>query len=273
MASGQRRVGRLIVLSLVAVLVCALVPVAVIAAGGAFSDDDTSQFEQDIEWLATAGVTKGCNPPVNDRFCPGSSVTRGQMAAFMRRFAQFMGAEDGKVAEADHADVASNADTLDGLNPGDLIRINGSMSDAFIDDFTVATWTDVQTASIEAPLDGVLLLTASVALEDDSTLMGNGWIDLRLTIDGTPTYDTGNGLYSVELSDSTQPFAAIGSLNAAVAVSQGSHTVALQAREEGSGTFIGVRSISAVFSAFGGGVPSIPVSVGQTDTNVNNRTN
>ena len=35
--------------------------------------------------MAAAGVTLGCNPPVNDRFCPEGSVTRGQMAAFLVR--------------------------------------------------------------------------------------------------------------------------------------------------------------------------------------------
>ncbi|MDH4307732.1 MAG: S-layer homology domain-containing protein [Acidimicrobiia bacterium] len=35
--------------------------------------------------LAAAGVTRGCNPPVNDRFCPAEPVTRGQMAAFLHR--------------------------------------------------------------------------------------------------------------------------------------------------------------------------------------------
>lgn len=44
-----------------------------------------SVFETDIEWMAAEGITKGCNPPVNDRFCPNSSVTRGQMAAFLVR--------------------------------------------------------------------------------------------------------------------------------------------------------------------------------------------
>ena len=37
------------------------------------------------EALAAAGVTRGCNPPVNDRFCPADLVTRGQMAAFLYR--------------------------------------------------------------------------------------------------------------------------------------------------------------------------------------------
>ena len=50
-----------------------------------FSDDDGSVFEGSIEALASAGVTRGCNPPVNDRFCPNSNVTRGQMAAFLHR--------------------------------------------------------------------------------------------------------------------------------------------------------------------------------------------
>lgn len=50
-----------------------------------FVDDDKSIFEADIERLAAAGITKGCNPPANDRFCPDGRVTRGQMAAFLVR--------------------------------------------------------------------------------------------------------------------------------------------------------------------------------------------
>jgi hypothetical protein len=50
-----------------------------------FVDDDDSVFEQDIERLAVAGVTRGCNPPDNDRYCPDEPVTRGQMAAFVHR--------------------------------------------------------------------------------------------------------------------------------------------------------------------------------------------
>ena len=50
-----------------------------------FTDDDGSIFESQIERLAAAGITKGCNPPINDRYCPEASVTRGQMAAFLNR--------------------------------------------------------------------------------------------------------------------------------------------------------------------------------------------
>ena len=44
-----------------------------------------STFAGDIGRLATAGITRGCNPPVNDRFCPDDPVTRGQLAAFLHR--------------------------------------------------------------------------------------------------------------------------------------------------------------------------------------------
>ncbi|MDJ0664256.1 MAG: hypothetical protein QNJ75_06825 [Acidimicrobiia bacterium] len=53
--------------------------------GDLFTDDDDSIFETDIDKLATAKVTLGCNPPANDHFCPDDPVTRGQMAAFLVR--------------------------------------------------------------------------------------------------------------------------------------------------------------------------------------------
>jgi hypothetical protein len=53
--------------------------------GNRFTDDDGSVFEGDIARLAAAGITRGCDPPANTRFCPGDPVTRGQMAAFLFR--------------------------------------------------------------------------------------------------------------------------------------------------------------------------------------------
>lgn len=52
---------------------------------GTFRDDDNSVFEASIEQLAAAGITVGCNPPHNDKFCPDNSVSRGQMSAFLKR--------------------------------------------------------------------------------------------------------------------------------------------------------------------------------------------
>ena len=47
-----------------------------------FVDDDNSVFEDDIEKLATAGVTRGC---ASDRFCPDDYVSREHMAVFLHR--------------------------------------------------------------------------------------------------------------------------------------------------------------------------------------------
>ena len=50
-----------------------------------FIDDNGSIFEHDINAIAEAGITKGCNPPSNNRYCPGNIVDRGAMAAFLQR--------------------------------------------------------------------------------------------------------------------------------------------------------------------------------------------
>ncbi|MGA8039157.1 MAG: S-layer homology domain-containing protein, partial [Acidimicrobiia bacterium] len=58
---------------------------AVLPPGGTFVDDDGNVHEGGIEAIAAAGITQGCNPPANDRYCPDRVVTRGQMAAFLSR--------------------------------------------------------------------------------------------------------------------------------------------------------------------------------------------
>jgi len=88
-----------------------------------FSDDEGSIFEDDINRLAGAGITRGCNPPVRDRFCPESVVTRGQMAAMLARAFRYPASpvdrfsdDDGHLFEADIAAIAAQGVTL-GCNP------------------------------------------------------------------------------------------------------------------------------------------------------------
>ena len=50
-----------------------------------FGDDQGHIFEEAINRVAAAGITLGCNPPVNTRFCPGRPMTRGEMAAMLAR--------------------------------------------------------------------------------------------------------------------------------------------------------------------------------------------
>ncbi len=89
-----------------------------------FTDDDGSIFEADIERMAAAGITKGCNPPVNDLFCPNQYVTRGQMAAFLVRALGYTDAgegdlftdDDGLIFETD-IDRLGTAGVTKGCNP------------------------------------------------------------------------------------------------------------------------------------------------------------
>lgn len=54
-------------------------------SGDLFTDDGASVFEADIDRLAVAEITKGCNPPANTQYCPDDHLTRGQMAVFLTR--------------------------------------------------------------------------------------------------------------------------------------------------------------------------------------------
>lgn len=99
---GRMRVPRRLAIA-IAALACAMVTVPAAAAddlpeetetppeasvvppGGSFFDDDRMAAESYIEAIAEIGVTRGCNPPENSRFCPEDGVTRGQMASFFVR--------------------------------------------------------------------------------------------------------------------------------------------------------------------------------------------
>jgi len=79
--------------SVVAIVVAVLVSLATPAwatppdAAGAFGDDDGSVHEPNINAIAAAEITSGCNPPVNNRFCPTRSLTRAELATlFVRAF-------------------------------------------------------------------------------------------------------------------------------------------------------------------------------------------
>ncbi len=79
------------------------------AGPDAFVDDDLSIFEADIDAIAAAGITKGCNPPANTRYCPRDDVTRGQMAAFLRRALGLPGVVEA-IPVGDHPEMRCSKD-------------------------------------------------------------------------------------------------------------------------------------------------------------------
>ena len=118
--------SRSIKLSLaLAVLAVVLIPVAAVASHQFTDVPDSNIFHDDIAWMADNNVTKGCNPPANDKYCPGTTVTREQMAAFMHRLA-INKVVDAKTAV--NADNALNADKLDGIDSPAFRSIAASAS-------------------------------------------------------------------------------------------------------------------------------------------------
>jgi hypothetical protein len=74
-----------------------------------FVDDEGSVFENAINRLRTAGITEGCNPPQNNRFCPDRFVTRGEMAAFLVRAFEYSNGGTGDYFVDDNGHIFENA--------------------------------------------------------------------------------------------------------------------------------------------------------------------
>jgi len=114
-----------IVISLLVLVVVGIAGTA--NSAGFFTDDDDSIHLRAIEAIAAEGITRGCNPPTNDRYCPTSTVTREQMASFLVRAldlpagtATFTDAAD-SIHAADIASLAT-AGITKGCNPPDNTR-------------------------------------------------------------------------------------------------------------------------------------------------------
>ena len=93
-----------------------------------FVDDDGSIHETNINKIAAAGKTVGCNPPASDRFCPNEAVTRARMATFLARAlglpdsdTDYFVDDDGSIHEASINKIAAAGITV-GCNPPDSDR-------------------------------------------------------------------------------------------------------------------------------------------------------
>ena len=78
---------RVVILAVTATVL--LAATAAVAVPTRFKDVPADHnFSVAINWMDVNGITKGCNPPANDMFCPEDYVTRGQMSAFLKRLVE-----------------------------------------------------------------------------------------------------------------------------------------------------------------------------------------
>jgi hypothetical protein len=172
---------------------------------------------------------------------------------------------------------AADADRLDGIDSTGFlqtsqIRLDGThISATSIDDFTSSTYTSIASKTFTAPSNGFLFVVGSVSNQDDCGLAGSGWLEYRLRLDATAIQSgSGEEPYENDVGDCDDFFAgdtaaivsASGAASAVVPVTAGSHTVHLDAKERGTGSYINGRSISIMFSPTGSGT-TIPARVAE----------
>ena len=203
------------VLLMFAALALFIVPVVAFAAAGFTDVDDDSVFVADIQWMKDNGITKGCNPPTNDKFCPKNNVTREQMSAFMHRLAIEKVVDAATAAHADHATEADDADTLDGFSSENLA------SRAAMVDYDGANTDPLgeirATVTIEAPAQGILIANTT-----GDTFEGTGLQKCYILVNGVQI-NASNGWVDHDQGDDIDCIT-----GATVAVAAGPHTVELR---------------------------------------------
>lgn len=125
-----------------------LVPAAVYASHQFTDVPNSHTFHNAIDWMKDNNITVGCNPPANTQYCPDDNVSRGQMAAFMKR-----------LAENNVVDAA----TLDGKDSTELIRTNSTAGASA--NIGTSGSADVAATTITAPSAGLLIMTATLELD------------------------------------------------------------------------------------------------------------
>ena len=204
--------GTLRTLGTVVVVLVVVIPAAA-WAGHQFADVPSSNvFHDDIDWMRDEGVTRGCNPPDNDEYCPEGNVTRQQMAAFMHRLET-----EGVFASADHEHAAlfataTNASSTTNSNT-DYEELRGA------------------SVSVEVPEGHEAVIVARFSAES-ACYGADGWCSVRLLVNGTEMQPAG-GDHAFDSSDGSQDFSSWES-HALERVSMtrpgGTHTVTVQVR-------------------------------------------
>ncbi len=212
--------------ALLAVLIATVmvVPIAAYAIHSFTDVPDGAFFHNSVTWMKDNGITVGCNPPDNTKYCPNDDVTRGEMAVLMKRLSE------NKVVDAA---TAVDADKVDGFDATSLVRAAGSATDN-----PAGTNGIAESVSIEAPVDGMLFVSA-VAEATDS---GSWFCNIILNGDKVP--EAG---YTINVASNGNRVACPTSMT--LAVPAGNHTVDLEIGSlDGD---LAESSLSVIFIPFG----------------------
>ncbi|MGA7098158.1 MAG: S-layer homology domain-containing protein [Acidimicrobiia bacterium] len=164
MEKPKRRRSSLLV---TAILAFTFVFPAAVWASHQFTDvPDSNVFHNSIGWMKDNGITVGCNPPANTKYCPNDPVTRGQMAAFMKRLAENQVVDAASVQGSDAFALSQTVYTT---------RLDGPLDIPGVLDFQ---------SVLDLSLRGGKWLVMAKAWYWNAGGTGDGWADCRLVSPG-----------------------------------------------------------------------------------------
>ncbi|MBS42102.1 MAG: hypothetical protein CMH83_02760 [Nocardioides sp.] len=189
----------------------------------------------------------------------GGDLKNGSVSGADLKNGSVSGADvkDGSLTGADlAADSVSGAQvdesSLQGLLGDGDVAVFGSSDLGEVNDFTANSFTSVLELSMTAPSDGFVLVTGSISAEDDTSLVGPGWLNYRVSLDGaSPSFEYNHELAYEEMSPSGGAVAASGAVSFVFPVSAGAHTFDLEAMEVGAGSYLFGRTLTAIFTPSG----------------------
>jgi hypothetical protein len=147
-----------------------LVPLGAAYASHQFTDvPDSHTFHNAIDWMKDNNITVGCNPPANTRYCPDDNVTRGQMAAFMKRLAE---------------NRVVDANTLDGLDSSEVQTLSQAQIDSSTSGAASNGPVEIHSVEITVPAGGILNINGSVLLNPQGA--GPAVLGVWVEVDGNP---------------------------------------------------------------------------------------
>jgi hypothetical protein len=214
-------------------------------------------------FLILGGATAIAAKKIGTKELKANSITTGKIkkAAVTTQKIKDNAVTGAKVNESTLGQVPDAA-KLGGIGPEGFLkageaRADGAVATSFVDDFTSGAYTSVLSKTLTAPSNGFLFIVGTISAEDDVTLAGGNRLVMRLRLDATGV--TNNTAYH-ELSSgaANDEDGNTAAASAVVPVSAGSHTVHLDARESGTGSFLLGRDLSVLFVPNGSGV-TIPV--------------
>ena len=195
--------------------------------------------------LVIVGVSAASSVSVPNTFTGGTPAVAAEVNANFSAVENAINDNDSRVTALEGA--------LGGLTASNLVRGFTDEDTGFIDDFDDNLMTAIHDTSVNAPVDGILLIWAQACAEWDNTNPNDGRFvaSFRITVDGNEAAGAVQEQFEDPPTNNDQR---IISLTAAVPVTAGSLAVALEALTPGidaNKIFFTERSITTLFVPFG----------------------